>query len=240
MKYFMTFSLSVAAAVSMITLSGCKAAPATRPTPFLEQDKKLYSDPTCKAFQRVWVDPKITDKEWEKFTKIYIAPVNTDYVKKMEWWEQIDASFARQDSIKDLAKYMRDEFIKAHQNNSKKILKVVDKSDENTLLLELAITEVVPTKVWLNLASYTFIFMAIDQGVIAMEGRVRDGKNNKIVAMFMDRETGRTSILNIKDLTWYFHAKSIISEWAEQSVEVVNVDENQVVEDSCSFTLLPW
>lgn len=224
----------------LCVLFGCKATPARRQSEFLGRSHRLAKDPTVKAYHRVWVDPKIKDKEWDRFTKVYFAPVNTKYLKKMDWWDKINTDVDRDKSIEKLGNYTRMEFIKAHRNNPKKTLKVVDKPDKNTLIVELAITEVVPTKVWLNLAGYALVFSAVDQGTIAIEGRIKDGANGKVVAMFMDRECGRTSLLNAKDITWYEHAKSIITEWANQSVEVVNADEHDVVEDSCPFSLLPW
>lgn len=226
--------------VGLIVLSGCKASPAKKQTKFLGDEHRMAKDPSVEAYHRVWIDASVPDKKWESFKKIYFAPVNTDYVRNMEWWNKVDTSYAKKETLKDLAKYMRKEFIKAHQKNPEQTLQVVDKPDKNTLIVELAITEVVPTKVWLNLASYALIWMALDQGTIAMEGRVRDGGTNKVVAQFMDRESGKANIVNIKDLTWYSHAKSIITEWAEQSVELVNADDDDVVKDSCPFTLLPW
>jgi hypothetical protein len=73
-----------------------------------------------------------------------------------------------------------------------------------------------------------------------MEGKAVDGKTGLVVAMFMDREKGRGSLVNVSDLTWYSHAKKIIDEWAQQGVKIINASENEVVEDSCPVTLLPW
>ena len=98
----------------------------------------------------------------------------------------------------------------------------------------------VPTKVWLNLAGYALLWMAVENGSIAMEGKIIDGKDNRVVGMFMDREKGRTSLINVKDITWYSHANAVIVEWAQQGVDIVNSEDDDIIEDTCSFTLLPW
>lgn len=223
-------------------LSGCslfKADPA-KPSKFLDDGKTMAKDPSAECYHKVWVDPSISDPEWERFENIHVAPVDTQHLRKMKWWDKINSDIDRENSIKNLADYTRSEFIKAHRNNPTKRLKVVEKPNDKTLILELAITEVIPTKVWLNAAGYAFIYTALDQGIVAIEGRVRDAKSGKVVAKFMDREKGRTSLLNLKDLTWYEHGKGVITEWADQSVELVNADQDDVVEDTCPFTLMPW
>ena len=51
-----------------------------------------------------------------------------------------------------------------------------------------------------------------------MEGRIRDGETSEIIVKFIDRERGKQSLLNIKDLTWYSHVEAVIEEWAQQFV----------------------
>lgn len=233
-----TVNVLLFSGVLAVFFCGCKADPARCQSKFLGQEDRLYADPTCKAFHKVWVDPDF--KDWGRFKKVYFAPVDTKYLRQMNWWGQLSTNIDRDKSAREIASYMRKEFIKAHRNNPKHTLEVVDKADDQTLVTELAITELVPTKVWLNAAGYYFIWSAVDRGSIAMEGRIRDGKNGKILCKFMDRELGRVSIANVRDLTWYYHARGVIDDWASQSVELVNADDNDVVEDSSAFTLLPW
>ena len=59
----------------------------------------MTKDLSVKAYHRVWVNPKIEDKEWERFTKVYFAPVNTQYLKKMDWWDKINTDAQRDKSI---------------------------------------------------------------------------------------------------------------------------------------------
>ena len=50
-----------------------------------------------------------------------------------------------------------------------------------------------------------------------------------------DRESEKFSIVNIKDLTWYAHAKSILREWADQFVRIANKQPGEIVKDSAPF-----
>jgi hypothetical protein len=234
------FFAGLALSVSIVFLGGCKADPAEEPTGFLGKKHPLYRYPTLECFQRIWYDKNF--KGWDKFKKIYFAPVNVDYVINMNWWNHVSVEFDRKASIENLGKYMREAFIKAHKENKhpKYALKVVDKPDAETVVVEMAITEVVPTKVWLNAAGYFFLYSAIDQGVVAMEARIKDGATGKVFMKVMDREKGRITLVNVRDLTWYSHAHVIMDDWAAQSVEFVNSEENDIIEDSSPFTLLPW
>ena len=74
----------------------------------------------------------------------------------------------------------------------------------------------------------------------AFEARMRDGATKEIVAMFADRESQKYSPVNIKDLTWYGHARSIIREWADQFVRMANKQPGEIIKDSPPFDLRPW
>jgi hypothetical protein len=238
-KVFISIS-GAALSASIVFFSGCKADPAKEPTGFLGSKDPLYRYPTLECFHKIWYDKNF--KGWDKFKKIYFAPVNVDYVVNMNWWNHVNVEFDRKTSIKDLGEYMRKTFIKAHKENKhpKYALKVVEKPDAETVIVEMAITEVVPTKVWLNAAGYFFIYTAIDQGVVAMEAKIKDGATGQVFMKIMDREKGRTTLVSLSDLTWYSHAHGIIDDWAAQSVEFVNSEQNDIIEDSSPFTLLPW
>jgi hypothetical protein len=55
-----------------------------------------------------------------------------------------------------------------------------------------------------------------------------------------DREAEKSSIINVKDYTWYSHARGILSEWADQFVQMCNKGPDDMIKDSRKFTLKPW
>jgi len=224
------------AGVVAVLLVGCKAAPGKK-TAFVGDTSSMETVPEIEAFHKVWVKP---DVDWEKYKKIRIAPVNTAYLRERTGWQK--TSFAKHHkAVEELAEYTRKTFIEAHRKNTHKYaLEVVDEADAQTVVMELAITQLVPTKAWLNAVALAGIMTAVDKGVIALEGRVCDGVTGEVVCTFADREMGKMNILNVKDLTCYSHAKASIKDWAKQTVQVVNSEEGDVVKDSSSFELKLW
>ncbi len=220
--------------------AGCKAGPAEKLTDFFGEKGDMIEVKEVATFHTILIDPGPLD--WDKYKKIHIAPVNVEYLKEMSWWEGLALDSPDKEGIGKLAEYTRDTFFKAHANNDhKNALFVADRPDgSETLVLEIALTEITPTKVWLNTVTTAFA-LPIDKGVVAFEARLRDGGSKRILAKFADREAGKQNIIfNIKDFTWYSHAKALIKEWADQSVEITNSEEDELVSDSWGFEFWFW
>lgn len=229
--------LIIMISAALLALGGCKAPPG-KTSPFISETAGMVEVKEIKAYHRAWARK---DVDWSRFKKIYIPPVSTKYLQQRTSWQK--SSFAEYDpqGVAQLADFTRQAFIAAHRaNQSTNRLEVVNRPDANTVLLELAITELVPTKAWLNSISTAAIGWAPDKGLIAIEARLRDSANGKIIAVFADREQGKDSLFNIKDFTWYSHVKAIIEEWARQSVEITNAAEGTVISDSPAFDLKAW
>lgn len=225
-------------AVIALACAGCKAPPARQTTPFISDTAGMIPVPEIKAYHKTWAR---NDADWAKFKKIFVAPVSTKYLQERAGWQK--SSFAEYDpkGVGDLAAFTRQAFIAAHRaNTSTNRLEVVDHPDSGTIILEMAITELVPTKAWLNTVTTAAIGWAPDKGLIALEARLREGPGGRVIAVFADREQGKDSIFNVKSFTWYSHARAIIEEWAKQSVEVTNAAEGTVISDSPAFELKAW
>jgi len=224
-------------ALTAAVLVGCKAKP-IRTTAFLGTPDGMVNVPSVKAFHILWAKPKV---DWDKFKKIHVAPVNTQHLTRMGWYDKMSMGSRDPKGVRDLAEFTRKALTDAQRKNRHKYaLQVVDKPDAQTLVLELAITEIVPTKAWLNAVGYAALFMAVDKGSVAMEGRCRDAGTSEVVIKFADREKGKQSLLNVKDLTWRSHAHAIIQEWAAQSVQITNAEEYEVIEDSSWWEWKLW
>ena len=78
------------------------------------------------------------------------------------------------------------------------------------------------------------------KGQVGIEGRWRRARDRHIVAVFTDREHGRFGPINLRRATWYGHARGIIGEWAEQWVEIANSGRGEQIDDTRTWTLLPW
>src|SRR5262249_43377704 len=130
---------------------------------------------------------------------------------------------------------------------------VVDAPRGDTMILELAVTQLVPNKAFLGaigLAAWAaplpvgvpvgILATFADDGWMAIEGRVRDAKSGKVIAMFADREAAKTRVVDVEAVTWYGQARESMNDWADQFVLLANTPRDVTVEDSSAFTLMPW
>ncbi len=158
-----------------------------------------------------------------------------------------------------MADYQRNAFIKACEKDPTKKFKVVDKPGPNTLILEMAITQLVPSKAELQalgLVPIGFVGLATagvqygastatnseDQGkgVIAMEARTLDGQTGELVSMFADRQHPPAAILDIKALFWWEPAKPICDGWARQFIQLETLPKGTKIKEIPNFQLLVW
>jgi hypothetical protein len=256
-----TSKQSCASLVSLILVAvfcGCRAKPA--PDSGFLQDPKLMQPQAGIPYNRIWVNPKYQSLTYKE---IYIAPVNTDYVMAENIWEKATVAESNPADVKKniamLADYQRSAYIKACTNDPKKHFKVVDHPGPNTLILEMAIVQLVPSKAELQALGLVPIMgvgvgvTAVEigassatnsedqgKGVIAMEARLRDGTTGEVVSMFADREHPPTAILDIKSLFWWEPAKPICDGWARQFVELANAPKGKKVNEIPNFQLLVW
>jgi hypothetical protein len=244
--------------VAALLLVGCRAKAA--PDSGFLQDPKLMRSDNDVPFNRIYVNPKFKDKT---FTEVYAAPVNTDYVMAQNIWEMATLANVSKDDVRKnvdlLANYLRNAFIKEFQNDPKKRFRLVDKPGPDTLVLELAIVQLVPSKSELQAVSLVPVgFVGLigtgvmaggsavthseDQGkgVIAMEGRTRDGASGEVVCMFADREHPPTAVVDIKALFWWESAKPICDRWAKQFVEFQTSPPGTKIKEMPNFQLLVW
>lgn len=238
--------------VCLVMLSSCtwfKAKPA-EDSGYLGGASTLMTEQRDRfPFNRVWVSPqaKARKAQWKN---IIIAPVNTQYLAKMDWW-QAQSIKNQQDlarDTKELAQYTRTTMQKSFAEDPNHRLAVVTSPKPNTAVLELAITELIPSKAWFNAAGTAAGFIipggglitTFGKGSIAIEGRLRDPQTNKVLMMFADREEDKSAALNLAQLQFYAGAKEAIDDWAKQLVELVNTPPQEKVADSSPFKLVDW
>jgi len=198
-------------------------------------------------FQKVWVK---TGFDLKAYRTIYIKPVNTKYLMEANWWQQ---GFRRDDyanDVQDVASYMQQKFIQAFQSDPNRRFKVLQNPQRGSLTLELALTELVPSKIALEAAG--FAPQGIGMGVkvfekvsgadstVAFEARLVDTSTGTIVAMAADRETQQIAPVNVRGLTWYGIAQGIIDTWADQYVQIANKQPGEVIKETSPFSLKVW
>ncbi|NDY55468.1 DUF3313 domain-containing protein [Desulfovibrio sulfodismutans] len=199
-------------------------------------------------FQKVWVKSGV---DWKAYNKLYIAKVNTAYLMNSSWWQQSVRSADMQKDVSQVAAYMREAFQKAFAADPQNRFKIVDAPTPDSLTLELAMTELVPSHVVMEALSLVAPYgsgVAVQAAAkesdakctVAFEAKILASADKQVLAMAADREQGKFAPINLNALTWYGEAHVIIDEWAGQFVQIANRRPGEAVKDSSPFTLSPW
>ena len=228
-------------------LSGCKAR-AGPDSGFLSHPERMIGESEVYPFHREWFA-----EGWNapRYKTIVIAPVNTNYLDDPNGWAKTNLKGHRiAEDTANLAQFTRVAFEKAFREDPKHRFEVPPEPRDDSLIFELALVEVVPNKATLGalgLAATVLAPVGVGiaakegaKGIVGIEGRIRAARNGEVVAMFADRETGKFGPINLRRATWYGHAHKIIEEWAEQWVAIANLQPGDKVDDTRTWTLLPW
>jgi hypothetical protein len=212
---------------------------------FLPDPERLVPQKAAFPFDRLWYDRKI---DWERFKKIKVAHVDVSHIFKDSAWDIVNEEYIAglKKDTDALAVYMRGAFIKAIRDNPKCGLEVTDTVDSGTVVLHLAITQLVPTKAAFNVmctAADFFIpgaslLTMANAGCIAMEGKITDGKTDSVIAMFTDREKDKAAFINLGSFTWYGNAYSITDDWAKEFAKLAEEGEKAEKPFPFSFIIL--
>ena len=135
-------TICVSALICGSILMGCRAK-ALPDSGFLDQTQLLQSNKDI-PFNAAWIKE---DADLLSYKKVYVAPVDTTHLLKLDWWQK--AALAPGDQQKwadELANYFRDKMKAQFTDGDANKYQVVDAPDDETLIIELAIVEVVPTK----------------------------------------------------------------------------------------------
>ncbi|BBO15852.1 permease MlaE [Candidatus Brocadia pituitae] len=229
---------------------GCKTAPAPD-AGFLKEPEKMAPQKERFPFDRVWVKPGVQKEDYDY---IVLAPVNTDYLMENTGWKAANpGNKDLEESALKLAQYTEEKFCEAFQKDERPGLKLASSPGPRTVVLELAIVELVPSKATmgaLRLAAPALgpAGIAVGGGAaaaggrpsVAIEGRLKDGVTGETLFMFADRKEAQMRIIDLKAVTWWGHAKDIINDWARECVELVKTPKDYQVKERGFFTLKPW
>jgi hypothetical protein len=229
------------------------AAPAPN-AGFLEDPNWMEPHPERAPFDRTWVSPTL---DWSSYKKVWIAPVDVTHVLEMDLWDKVNVrTFKVKDDIAEMAVEFREDVDKAFRSDSTAHFQVIEDpnaADRDTVLLEIALVELVPSKAGLGILG-TAAWVAppeigvpvatvaafTQRGSVAFELRARDGATREVIAMAADRETGPMRVLDLRSATWYGNVHQALEIWAQQMVALANTPRDQQVKHSAYFTLMPW
>lgn len=199
-------------------------------------------------FQKVWIDPSFNKNQYQE---LVVAPVNTQYMMKMDWLHEMSSANWFGDvkkDIDDLAVYFRNQIIQEFRNDPNHRFNVIETIQQHTkpaLRLEIALIEIDPSTPVLHAAGWAVVGGSTAAGVVnqrraAFEARLRDMQTNKIVATFADRNMQDVGPIDMTRMTWYGPAKGIMDNWAKEFVKVANRKPGEAVTSDTAFTLKPF
>jgi hypothetical protein len=198
-------------------------------------------------FQKVWFKEGV---DFKRYKSIYIPEVHSGYLLQSNWWQQNFRQGQMKEDLATMAQYLQQEFKTAFRNDPYHRFQVVEVPQKDTLTIELALTELVPSNVALSVLEYApygggtavrVMERATGaESTVAFEARMKDSDTGAVLAMFADRQVKKIRIIDFKAFTWYGHGKVIINEWAAQFVGLSNQRPGEVIEGSSAFALSPW
>ena len=240
MKHFMLALLLVG------LLGGCRAKPA--PSVGFADAELMQHDPNV-PFHKIWRKPNV---DWKHYDTVYVADVNTALMLSMTDWKKGERKDEIEKDVAEIAVYCRDAVKKAFAADPNKRFQVAAEptTSARALIFEMALVEVVPSKVSLNALGYApfGIGMGVsaartaagDKSTAAFEARIRDAATGEIILLAADREQEDFALIDLRGFKWYTHIHAIIDGWSKQWVRVLEQKPGEKVKDTDTFRLLPW
>jgi hypothetical protein len=231
--------LLLAASLALAFFLSCRADPAPD-AGFLDNPELMVKEKQL-PFNAIWFKDGF---DFKNYDSVVIKDIDTSHLLKLDWWDKAVIAFKTKKfspaaEAQYLARYYKEQLAKSFSSNKDQSFAVLAEPKDSSLIVELALVEVVPTKVWLNSISYLLIG-PVSLGSTAMEGRLRDAKTGLVVCEFKDRELGQMDLVSIADLQWYSHSKHTIDNWADKIVEIFFAGPQGKVSASSTVTLRPW
>ncbi len=241
-------------ALAILFGSGCRTfydlarADAEPATAFLPEKAKLQDMDPMFPYRKMYVNK---NADWKKYGSIIVkSAMNKDAFSKSKWqsFNESGVFSSRSEELKYYTRYLENSFRNAIQYDPLKRFKVVGEPGPGTAVLELSLTQIVPTKATLTAAETIAGFFVpgvglltiFNSGEVAFEGKMTDSQTGEVIAMFADREKDRAAIVNIASFTWYKNSENMMDDWSRKFVMIVNAGSYLEVEARCPFTLIDW
>jgi len=238
----------------ILVLSGCALVEARKieTSSFLPYGDALVERLERAPFHGLWVrDLEQQGPIADNYSSVLILPINYQIpLEQLIVAKNLPPRLKRirQDEISEMARYAREVFYRELTDRGSQ-LRRADDLDEDTLLVELAIVEIQPTNVPVNVAGTVAGFFVPGGGVlsaaggsgsIAIEGVVRDGNSGRAMLLFKDRAIDKSSLFSVRDFQQYAHIRQAIDSWAREVSELLATPVNHKVEGELPVTLNPF
>ena len=249
-----TFGI-VAALVVVVGLFGCATSQQEEKIVYLKRPDLLKKYKFI-PFQKAWKDKNV---DLRKYDKIIVEPVVTSQRLSKDELEKLNLDEllgTQKEKLLKFAEYTRKAFEKAVREEPG--LQLATKPGPNTLILKLVLVKVVPGKPLFGIirnvplpigqagfiispaAKVTGATISSMKASVAIEGEFLDSQSRKVVAMFADKETEKTAILNFNLMSPYATPEAIVDEWAKLLLKCLKRQPGQVIEKPSKYKLIEY
>ena len=239
--------LALIAVLGILPLfTGCQSTAPAEKIVYLK-NPQLLKKYDIVPFQKAWKDKNV---DLRKYTKVIVEPVILSQKLSKDELEKLNLDSllgSEKENILKFAKYTENAFKAAVRRDPR--LTLVTKPGPNTLVIRLALVKVVPGKplfgvlrnVPLPIGQASFIVTpaikltgaTVDsvKSSVAIEGEFLDSQTRKVVAMFADRQTETSAIINFNLMSSYGTPKEIVNRWAELVVKCLGRRPGEKIEN---------
>jgi hypothetical protein len=198
---------------------------------FLE-DVDISSTRPNLPFEHAWVSPNYSKSE---FKGVYIKPIRIDLLPPNEWNKSASA-FVRseeefREKARDIAEYFRGELVEKTRSSSKQRLRVVNSPSPDSLVIEIAITELELAHPVARAGSLVApvpgtgaAIAAISDPHVAFAARITDGASGRLLATAADRKFAPLRIIDLNKLTVSSSAREVCALWSDTMAAALQGD----------------
>ena len=199
-------------------------------------------------FMHSWIDPQA---KISAYSTLYIKPVRTDLLPEEMWLRSRGLAVSSADEFqKDaavIARYFRIRLLSELKSTESQRFTVVDAPDATSLVLEIALTELVLSEPLVRAAALAVPFPGIDLALstisdphVSFAARFTSPDGKHLIATAADRRFPPVRLIDLNKLRARSSAREIVAHWARQLAQSIQLDEFKKVEGNSWFSILPW
>lgn len=241
--------LLATAALSLI-LAGCALYQQTKPiSPTFLEGAPVSKTVDRVPFQHAWG----ADRSNTTIRALYVKPVRIDFINPASWSDSSDVGITSAEDFKETAKSLASYFDERLQEELKFVyerhrrLRLVDAPSTDTVVLELALTELVlsrPVSSAVGMVAPVpglgLALSAMHDPYVAFAARFTAPDGTTLLGTLADRRGAPMRFLDLNKLTVTSSIREVIAQWAREIAEAIEFDRLATVERSSRFSLLPW
>ncbi len=209
----------------------------------LAQDKRV-------PFEGVWVsDRGRLEMLKQRYKWVYVAPVDASAALRTIQNGNFSPGEAKRrvKNLASIASYLETHVKEAFEKPGQPF-SLADRTGPFTFELDLALEELTPTRVVLNLlGSVADVILPgsgvpryLLRGAVAIQGKLRDGASGELLAEFRDRRVDKITLVSVRDFQEFGYAKLAIKEWSNELAELLATPYSHKVEGPWQARLNPF